>query len=87
MRYVEANPFRARIVSDLAAYSWSSHLVHGLGKSFSLIDEAPVWKRLGKTEAARQRYRQKLVHTPLTEQVLATVRRAVTTGRPYGSES
>src|SRR5260370_992539 len=40
MRYVEANPFRARMVADLAAYPWSSYLVHGLGKDFGLIVEA-----------------------------------------------
>ena len=75
------------MVPDLAAYPWSSYLVHGLGKKFGLIDEAPVWERLGKTEAARQRHWQKWVHTPLTEQELSSVRRAVTTGRPYGNES
>src|SRR5258707_7673418 len=80
MRYVEANPFRARMVADLAAYPWSSYLVHGLGKDFGLIDEAPVWERLGKTKAAQQRHWRKWVHLPLTEKELTTVRRAVTTG-------
>ena len=60
--------------------------MHGLGKSFGLIDEAPVWERLGKSEAARQSRWRQWVHTPLTEKELAAVRRAVTTGRPFGTE-
>src|SRR5262249_13420791 len=50
LRYVESNPLRARMVSDLAAYPWSSYVWHGLGKPMGLVDEAPVWVRLGKTE-------------------------------------
>jgi putative transposase len=42
MRYVEANPWRAGIVRDVAGYPWSSYLVHGLGKTCPLVDEAPV---------------------------------------------
>ena len=86
LRYVEANPLRAGMVSDLASYVWSSYLVHGQGKSFGLIDEAPVWGRLGKTEAVRQSRWRQWVHTPLTDKELAGVRRAVTTGHPYGTE-
>ena len=87
MRYVEANPWRAGIVSDLADYPWSSYLVHGLGKTFPWVDEAPVWAGLAKTEAGRQRSWRQWVHTPFTESELAAVRRAVTTGRPYGHGS
>ena len=85
MRYVEANPLRGGMVSDLASHAWLNYLVHGLGKSFGLIDAAPVWERLGKTEAARQSYWRKWVHTPLTEKELTAVRRAVTSGHPYGT--
>jgi hypothetical protein len=35
---------------------------------------------------ALNRGRQKWVHTPLTEKELLAVRRAVTTGCPYGTE-
>lgn len=82
LRYVEGNPLRAGMVSDWASYVWSSYLVHGLGRRFGLIDEAPVWERLGKTEAARQSRWREWVHTPLTEKELAGVRRAATTGHP-----
>jgi len=75
------------MVADLASYPWSSYLVHGLGKSIRLVDEAPVWEHVGKTENIRQKYWQKWVHTPLTDKELTALRRAVTTGRPDGKES
>jgi hypothetical protein len=78
---------RAGMVSDLAAYPWSSYLVPGLGKSMALVEEAPVWAGLARTEPKRQAYWQQWLQTPLTDQELAAVRRAVTSGRPYGSAS
>jgi putative transposase len=84
MRYVESNPLRAGLVTDLADYPWSSYPRHGLGQTLPLVDEAPVWPSLGKTEAARQAYWRRWLHTPLTEKELVAVRRSVTSGRPYG---
>ena len=63
MRYVESNPLRAGMVTDLAEYPWSSYLVHGLGKLTGLVDEAPVWASLAKTEPERQAYWRQWVHT------------------------
>ncbi|HLN27824.1 MAG TPA: hypothetical protein VK395_08770 [Gemmataceae bacterium] len=67
MRYALANPLRAGMVADLASYPWSSYVAHGLGKRVDLLAEAPAWERLGKTEAARQKYWRQWVHTPLTD--------------------
>jgi putative transposase len=85
LRYVESNPLRARMVSDLAAYPWSSYVCHGLGKSIAWVDETPAWTQLGRTDQHRQRHWRKWLHTPLSEKELSAVRRSVTTGRPYGS--
>jgi putative transposase len=85
MRYVESNPLRARLVTDLAEYPWSSYGAHGLGQPLSLIDEAPAWGPLGVTEAKRQAYWRRWLHTPLTAKELAAVRQSVTSGRPYGA--
>ncbi len=41
MRYVESNPLRAGIVTDLANYPWCSYPAHGLGKNLPLVEEAP----------------------------------------------
>jgi putative transposase len=56
MRYVESNPLRAGLVSDLADYPWSSYPRHGLGQALPLVQEAPVWAPLCRSEAARQAY-------------------------------
>jgi putative transposase len=87
MRYVESNPLRAEMVSDLAVYPWSSYVVHGLGKRSELVDEAPVWTGLARTEESRQSYWRKWLHKPLTAKELTALRRSVTTGRPYGTEA
>lgn len=84
MRYAESNPLRAGIVTDLANYPWCSYAAHGLGQTNPLLDEAPVWPMLGESEEERQAYWRKLIHTPLTEKELAAVRKAVTSGRPFG---
>jgi putative transposase len=87
LRYLEANPLRAGLVTDLRHYRWSSYPFHGLGETDELVTELPGWQRLGKTEAARRVYWRRWVNRPLAEQELADVRRAVTTGRPFGSPS
>ena len=60
-------------------------VLHGLGEPLPLLDEAPVWASLGRTEAQRQACWRRWLHTPMGEKELAAVRRAVTTGRPYGA--
>src|SRR5262245_56622646 len=37
MRYIGANPLRARMVGDLADYPWSSYGAHGLGRPNGLL--------------------------------------------------
>jgi putative transposase len=85
LRYVEANPLRARMVADLASYPWSSYRVHGMGKADALVTSLPVWERLVGDQAARQAYWRRWLHSPQTERELAEIRRAVVSGRPYGS--
>ena len=51
MRYVESNPLRAGLVTDLADYPWSSYLAHGLGQALPLVDE----RRCGRRWARRKR--------------------------------
>ena len=87
LRYLEANPLRARMVQDLAGYPWSSYYRHGLGRADSLLSPLPTWGALGHTEKERQTFWRQWVHTPLTEGELAAVRKSVVSGRPYGAES
>jgi putative transposase len=84
MRYLESNPLRAGMVSDSATYPWSSYVVHGLGKSTSLVDEAPVWAGLAKVAPVRRACWRDWLHKLLSASDLAAIRLSVTSGRPYG---
>jgi putative transposase len=44
MRYVESNPLRAGMVTDLAEYAWSSYLVHGLGGPMERAGGPKSWR-------------------------------------------
>ena len=85
LRYIEANPLRAGLMTDLAEYQWSSYQVHGRGAANPLLSPLPGWSELGRSEAERQGHWRRWVHQPLTERELAAVRRSITSGRPYGS--
>jgi hypothetical protein len=74
LRYIDANPLRAGMVTDLKDYAWTSHAAHGLGHNNSLLIAVPVWSRLAATEAERQLYWRRLAHEPLTERDLAALR-------------
>jgi hypothetical protein len=52
-----------------------------------LIDPLPGWEGSRKTEAGRQAYWRQWLHTPLSERELAAVRKSVTSGRPFGTET
>ena len=71
--------------SDLASYPWSSYRVHGMGQPDPLISPLPGYVNLRNAAAARLAYWREWVHTPLTERELAAIRRAVVSGRPFGS--
>jgi putative transposase len=43
LRYAEANPLRAGMVSDLRDYPWSSYPAHGEGRPDLLLSELPSW--------------------------------------------
>jgi len=85
LRYLEANPLRAGMVSSLASYPWSSYRVHGMGLTDPLLTRMPVWETLAKDDARRQAYWRQWLHTPVTEAEVAAVRRSVVSGRPFGS--
>jgi putative transposase len=75
-RYVELNPVRARLVASAGQYRWSSASAHLKGQDDILVrvkpllELAPAWKRLLRTE--------------LGDETLAELRRHERTGRPLG---
>jgi putative transposase len=53
LRFIEANPLRAGMVTDLADYPWCSCPTHGLGRVQELVSELPTWQGLRRTAAGR----------------------------------
>src|SRR3989442_7299836 len=87
LRYAESNPLRAGMVADLADYPWSSYAAHALGRADDLVDPAPAWLGVRRTDAGRQAFWREWLHTPPTEREMARLRKSVTSGRPFGSET
>jgi putative transposase len=86
LRYIEANPLRAGIVTDAADYRWSSYRVHGLGEASGLISPLVTYDELSASPAVRRRKWAEKVHQPMKEAVAAAVRRSIETGLPYGDQ-
>ena len=53
-RYIERNPLRAKLVTELKAYPWSSYGYYAFGQTNPLVDEDPYYANLGATPTAQQ---------------------------------
>ena len=53
-RYIERNPLRAKLVTDLKDYPWSSYAFYAYGTDHALVDEDPYYASLGSTAYRRQ---------------------------------
>jgi putative transposase len=66
MVYIDLNPVRAGMVSDPAAYPWSSH-AHYIGRrNDRLVTPHPLYWQLGNTPFSREAAYVELVRTGLT---------------------
>ena len=84
LRYIEANPLRAKIVSRAEDYPWSSYRTHGLGEANELVDSLVTYRELSSSPGVRHRKWAAMVHQPMEEHALASIRRSNDTGLPYG---
>jgi REP-associated tyrosine transposase len=87
VRYIEANPLRARLVKRADEYPWSSFRVHGAGQADELVDRLIVYEEISPYAKIRQRKWTALVHRSLEEATLQRIRRSSATGLPYGDQS
>jgi len=78
MRYVEANPVRAKIVAGAQDWKWSSLALRGAQVGQRILSDWPVERPQGWTRR---------VNAPMRERALAEVRAALTRGRPFGSDA
>jgi putative transposase len=85
VRYIEANPLRARMVTDLTKYRWSSYQSHGLGRPDPLLSRFPEWDELGRGEVDRRAHWRRRVTAPQREGELMSIRESIRTGKPYGA--
>jgi putative transposase len=84
LRYIEANPLRAKIVRRAEDYPWSSYRTHGLGEASEGVDSIVAYEALGRSAAARRRKWSAQVHRSMEATTLAGIRRCNETGLPYG---
>jgi putative transposase len=87
LRYIEANPLRAKMVERAGDYPWSSFACHGLGRSDPLLDPVAGYDALASYPAARQRRWSAYVQGTPEEAELAAIRRSSETGLPYGEKA
>jgi len=87
LRYIEANPLRARLVERADEYRWSSYGCHGAGRPDALLTPAAPYETLGASAMARRRRWSAYVHQTPDEAELAAIRRSSETGLPYGEQS
>ena len=84
LRYIEANPLRAAVVTLADDYPWSSYRVHGLGAANDLVDSLITYEELSPLARVRQRKWAQKVHQSLDDAQLDAIRRSSATGLPYG---
>ena len=86
LRYIEANPLRARMVEDLATYRWSSFPAHAKGVADPLLESFPEFEAIGRTpKDCRERWARKVL-AEQSEPELKRIRESARTGRPLGQD-
>jgi len=84
LRYIEANPVKADMVSTAGDYRWSSYAAHGLGKADGLLDRLPEYDSLAAYPAVRRRRWAAYVHQTPPEAESSSIQRSIQTGLPFG---
>jgi putative transposase len=74
LRYVDLNPFRARMVSAPEESHWSSYSVHAFGEKCDWLTPHPLYLRLGSTPEERQAAYRAMCNRPLTDDDLHQLR-------------
>ena len=86
MRYIELNPIRAGMVSDLGSYLWSSYHYNALGKNDLLIHPHEEYLSLGDTLEKRLKAYLNLYETPISQKTLDFIRESTNKAWVLGDE-
>lgn len=73
-RYIELNPVRAGMVNGPGEYQWSSYRANGLGRKDPTITPHPLYERLGKENAMRQKAYRDLFRPSIDADSLQLIR-------------
>ena len=87
LRYIEANPLRAKMVAAAGDYRWSSFSAHGRGEADELLDPATAYEALAAYPAVRRRRWSAYIHQLPAKTELTSIRRSTETGLPFGESS
>ena len=87
LRYIEANPLRARVVEHVGEYPWSSFASHCDGRADELLSPVAPYELLAAGAAARRRRWTAYVQQTPDESEVTAIRRSSETGLPYGEPS
>jgi len=74
LRYIEQNPVRARMVSTIEAFRWSSYRAHAFGEGPGWLAPHPIYLALGHTDLERQAAYRAICAANLTDCELAQQR-------------
>lgn len=85
-RYIEANPVRARMVSEASDYPWSSFGANALGQDGALLTEHEAYRDLGATVQARRAAYRALFDEGLGDDVITVIRDSAQRGWVAGSD-
>jgi putative transposase len=85
-RYIELNPVRAGVVSEPAAYPWSSYRLHAQGEPDSVLTDHALYRALGCTPQARQRAYRALFQPAFDADALEEIHLALQQCRVLGSD-
>jgi putative transposase len=84
-RYIELNPVRTRIAAHPRAYPWSSYRAHAFGKPDELVGDHPLFRRLGRSAAERQKAYRALFRSKLDDAFIDELRAATNGGWALGN--
>jgi putative transposase len=70
MRYIELNPVRAEMVKSPGAWRWSSYRANPRGEPNEMIQQHPLYLRLGRTAKQRQEAYQALFKAHIDQKQL-----------------
>ena len=86
MRYIELNPVRAGMVKSPGSYRWTSYKSNAQGEHNRILTVHNLYKRLGRTDAARREAYKALFKAHVDPVELNAIRASWQTGTPLGND-